>query len=679
MKAMNIARLALASALVWTTACGSGTAQRASRAPTEIDTTVADGDGEAPPPDEDEAAPVTSRAFAPLATSERIPVHADDALLGSPAAPVTIVAFLDFECPFCGRSMDTVRRVWSQYGEQRVRIVFKHMPLPFHKNALPAARAAEAVRRVAGNDAFFRYAGKLFENLRMLSRDNLLSWADEVGADSGRVAAEMDSEDVGDHVDRDMRLARSLGVTGTPAFFINGAALKGAMPFDDFRLLVDHELGQAKALHARGLPPEEIYAKRVDVNLEAAPVEPAHARAAAAPRKPKPVDPTTWKVPIGSSPVLGPKDAIVTIVQFSDYQCPFCKRVQPTLDELMKRYAGDLRIVFKHNPLSFHTRAKPAANLAVEAFKMRGNSAFWRATELLFRDPRQLEDADLQRIGKELKLSPWRVTQAIQKDLHRKVIERDQALAQTVKATGTPHFFINGRRLSGAQPVERFAAVIDEELAEAKELVTSGTARSGIYAHLMKTAKTPPPPPPPSKKQVPTPTAKNPSRGRGPIVVQMFSEFQCPFCSRAMPTIEQLEKRFPGRIKLVWRNLPLPFHKDARLAAAAALEAHAQQGNRGFWKMADLLFKNQRALKRNDLVAYASQLGLDVARFEQALDDGRHDAVIDADEAVAKAAGIRGTPGFVINGFFVSGAHPLTKFEEVVKLAEKELRTGQRP
>ena len=222
--------------------------------------------------------------------------------------------------------------------------------------------------------------------------------------------------------------------------------------------------------------------------------------------------------------------------------------------------------------------------------------------------------------------------------------------------------------------------MIDEEIAKAEDLVKKGTPKARIYATLMKDAKGPPPP---ETKTVPAPGKANPSRGpaNAPIVVQMFSDFQCPFCQRAVPTVESLEKAFPGRVRVVWRNFPLPFHTHARLAAAAALEAFAQKGNAGFWKMHDLLFAGQKqpdGLERAALEGYAQQIGLDMSKFRAALDDGRHDAAIQKDEAIAKTAGINGTPAFVINGYFVSGAQPLGAFKKVVNLALDDIKKGKK-
>ena len=113
--------------------------------------------------------------------------------------------------------------------------------------------------------------------------------------------------------------------------------------------------------------------------------------------------------------------------------------------------------------------------------------------------------------------------------------------------------------------------------------------------------------------------------------------------------------------------MPLDFHKDAPLAAVAAMAAH-EQGK--FWEFHDKLFANQSKIKRDFLLQYAQELGLDMKRFEQALNTGQGKAVIDADIAEAKTLGVTGTPAFFVNGRFLSGAKP---FEEFAKVINAEL------
>src|SRR5262249_22512000 len=159
--------------------------------------------------------------------------------------------------------------------------------------------------------------------------------------------------------------------------------------------------------------------------------------------------------------------------------------------------------------------------------------------------------------------------------------------------------------------------VIDAELQKAEALVQGGTPAAKVYEKLQSTAVSAPPP---EKKTVPPPTRSNPSRGpaNAKAVVQFFAAFQCPCTKRSLPTIHDLEKAFPGKIRVVFRNLPLPMHKDAELAAEAAMEAFRQKGAAGFWVMFDLLFAAQGqpdGLARPALDGMASQVGLDMNRF----------------------------------------------------------------
>jgi predicted DsbA family dithiol-disulfide isomerase len=133
-------------------------------------------------------------------------------------------------------------------------------------------------------------------------------------------------------------------------------------------------------------------------------------------------------------------------------------------------------------------------------------------------------------------------------------------------------------------------------------------------------------------------------------------------------------EQFPGQIRLVWHNLPLDFHARARPAATAALEAFTQKGNTAFWEMHAAMFESRDngdrpLLDHDSLVKLARRSGLDVKRFETALQDGRHEAAIEADLALARAAGIDGTPGFVINGRVITGARPLRYFSALVRNA----------
>jgi protein-disulfide isomerase len=155
-----------------------------------------------------------------------------------------------------------------------------------------------------------------------------------------------------------------------------------------------------------------------------------------------------------------------------------------------------------------------------------------------------------------------------------------------------------------------------------------------------------------------------------PVQIVAFSDFQCPFCSRVNPTMEQIEKAYENKVAIYFKQYPLPFHDKAPLAAEAALAAH-EQGK--FWQMHDKLFGNQQALDRASLENYAQELGLDMAKFKSALDTGKFKDQVQKDLAQGSSAGVNGTPSFVINGKLLVGAQPFDEFKKMIdaELAKK--------
>jgi protein-disulfide isomerase len=454
-----------------------------------------------------------------------------------------------------------------------------------------------------------------------------------------------------------MDLARSLGIQGTPTFRINGAAVIGSQPPKVFEEVIERELVAVQKLTSRGLAGVEAYTLRVEANRNQSPDG-------------EPEEPLL-QVPVAGSPTLGPDDAVVTVVEFSEFQCPFCKRVQPTLARLRKRFPNDVRIVFKHLPLDFHEHALPAARIAALLHQERGNAGFWQLVPDLFDS--QLDETSLIELAASRGVSPVKARQALDGELAADRIDDDLNLADDLGVRGTPHFFINGRRLVGARPYDEFEQMVLAAMVEAKSSLAAGVAPAEYYDQLMKGASNLHGP---KRVEVALASDGRPTLGpeSAPVAVHVFSDFECAYCARVEPTIDRLRESFPAKLRIVWHNLPLPFHERARSAAAAGLEAHAQKGDATFWKMHQALFSSHSLedgprLDRSDLIAHARVLSLDIGRFKQALDDGRHQAAIDADLELAKAAGLDGTPSFVIDGWKTSGARPLRHFKRLVTRA----------
>jgi protein-disulfide isomerase len=159
---------------------------------------------------------------------------------------VTFVEFSDYECPFCKRAETVVDKVVKAYGD-KVRVVFGHYPLPMHPNARPAAEAASCAN---AQGKFWEYHAKLFENQTALGADKLKAYAQEVGLDTAKFDECVAKKEFAAAVDKDIAEAGSIGVTGTPAFFINGRMLSGAQPFEKFKEVIDEELANAQTASA---------------------------------------------------------------------------------------------------------------------------------------------------------------------------------------------------------------------------------------------------------------------------------------------------------------------------------------------------------------------------------------------------------------------------------------------
>lgn len=225
------------------------------------------------------------------------------------------------------------------------------------------------------------------------------------------------------------------------------------------------------------------------------------------------------------------------------------------------------------------------------------------------------------------------------------------------------------------------AAVVLAVALVASALVVRGPLEQGV-AELSRLndglsalrAAAPPAPAPPAaarptrpdpKRHYAVSTKGSPSKGNpeAQIALVEFSDFQCPFCGRVTPTLNQIEREYGDRVRIVFKHLPLRMHSKAPAAHAAAEAAH-RQGK--FWEMHDLIFANQREMSELKYVEYAEQIGLDVERFKRDVAATDVKAKVDADAAEAQQLGVTGTPGFFVNGRFLSGAQPFTSFKTLI-------------
>lgn len=162
-----------------------------------------------------------------------------------------------------------------------------------------------------------------------------------------------------------------------------------------------------------------------------------------------------------SAPTLGPNGAAVTIVEFSDYQCPYCHRAQSAIDQVMSTYAGKVQLVHRDFPLEGHPGAFPAAR----ASRCAGEQGkFWDYHHSLMTENGPLDDADLRSRAARLKLEPTAFGACLSSDRHDSSIRESVDAGTKAGVTGTPAYFVNGRALSGALPFESFREIVDAEL-----------------------------------------------------------------------------------------------------------------------------------------------------------------------------------------------------------------------
>ena len=373
-------------------------------------------------------------------------------------------------------------------------------------------------------------------------------------------------------------------------------------------------------------------------------------------------------------------------MQFSDFQCPFCSRVEPTINQVMDEYKGKVRVAWRDLPLPFHPNAMPAA-IAARAAGEQGK--FWEMHDKIFANQQHSTAPTSRSTRGELGLNMGKFKAALDAQKGKEAIEADAAAGGKIGARGTPAFFINGKFLSGAQPFEAFKAKIDEELKNADALVAKGTPKAKVYDALMKDAKTevPAAPAAPRGGAEKGPEAGHQGlQGRGRRLAVEGAEERAapgrhllrlpvPVLPRVEPTLTQIEKEYAGKVRFVWKNYPLPFHNNAEPAAEAAMAA-ARAGQ---------VLADARQAVREPAGARPRRPSRSTPRSSASTwpssrptsTRGKYKAPIESETKEGQAVGVNGTPAVFINGRKISGAYP---FETFKKIADEELakKTGKK-
>ncbi|MFW5966681.1 MAG: DsbA family protein, partial [Persicimonas sp.] len=402
-------------------------------------------------------------------------------------------------------------------------------------------------------------------------------------------------------------------------------------------------------------------------------------------------------IPVGDSPTLGDDDALITVVEFSDFQCPFCEKGANTVKQLEEKYPDEVRVVFKHNPLPMHKQAPDAHKASIAA---HNQGKFWEMHDFLFENQKQIKQNgdDIKgwtaKEAEKMGLDVEQFKKDFDSEETQKKIDADMELSKKVEVKGTPHFFVNGERVKGAKPVGEFEKIIDSQLKEAEKMIDQGSASRGeVYDKMVEKnfdgdggggqkAEKPDKPKQPKQAVEYVPVEdEDPGFGNqdDPLVtIVEFSDFQCPFCSKVVPTVDKIKEKYGDDVRFSFKQLPMQMHKQAKPAAKASLAADRQDK---FWEMHDLLFEKQKEMKKNGdnfkewSAGLAEELGMNVDKFKEDYDDPEIEKKVEKDFDLAKEVGARGTPNFWINGVNVRGAQPYQKFEstidEQIKKAKK--------
>jgi protein-disulfide isomerase len=406
----------------------------------------------------------------------KIALRGDEPQIGPDDALVTVIEFADYECPYCVRAAGPVEQAVKKDSD--TRLIYMHYPLPGHPKAQPASQAAWAAHQ---QGKFWELHAWLFEQKGELT--GLEQKVKSLGLDWGRFQKDMLSNEARESIDADFLAGGKGGVTGTPTFFVNGRRYVGSKSVADWKKIIKAEKKEAERMVAAGTPRAQLFAKMMEDAIEGS----VERKRTAPQRRPGEPDPdAVYRVPADGRPSLGPDDALVTIVQFSDFECAFCEKIAPTVKALVERH-DDVRVVFRNLPLAMHKNAPQAAKAALAAHQQ---GKFWEMHDALFAHRKRLGDAPWNEFAEEIGLDVSRFEADLQDPALEAMIEEDMAIAGQYNVRGTPAAFINGRFISGALPAEAFDRVISEARDQAVAIVESGTPASAVYGAIMQSAQT---------------------------------------------------------------------------------------------------------------------------------------------------------------------------------------------
>ncbi len=332
---------------------------------------------------------------------------------------------------------------------------------------------------------------------------------------------------------------------------------------------------------------------------------------------------------------------------FSDFQCPYCGQLALPIRELWTKVDDGKSVVvkFKNFPLPFHANAQLAAQAALAAGEQ---GKFWEMHDVLFANQKALQRPDLLRYAESLHLDMVRFQKDLDSEAIKKRIEADRAEGVKLGVTGTPTFFINGKKYTGTRTYEQLAKLVKDE-----------SRRMVALAEIDEKSMSKGPP-------------------GAPVTVEFFADLESPVSQMALSVLNNLIARYPSSVRLQFRNFPLSFHPQAALAHNAAMVG-AHFGH--FWEIAGYVFDHQNALQEPDIITYAGKAGMEEKQFAAMLQERRYQGRVDADLEEGAKRSIRGSPVIFVNGKRIDGVPGQKTLDEYVEavLAAKTVEAKGRP
>jgi len=431
------------------------------------------------------------------------------------------------------------------------------------------------------------------------------------------------------------------------------------------------------------VPPPPLPAPVAPVPLpSSASTLPAPSDSSASPRSPlslpTPIAPfpddTTAPVPIANGhPLWGNRNATVTLTLFGDLECPHSVALLREVLRLKARQGDDLRVAFRHRPLSQHDEGFHAARALAEIHVTRGEQAFWHALAALARHGDALEPGALVSVLSAAGLEGFPLPAPTVRAEHQLLDDAELAVALFVR--DTPTLFVNGRRLTGFVPRAALEEAVERERRAAQLTLASGVPPARLYTERTRKNLLNLGDDPPARACVPVGDAPVLGPAGATVTVVEFTDLECELCRQGEAALATALKAYASDVRVVWKNFPLPQHQRARLAAGVALAARGAAGDRAFWSVTRALFEPRTVLDDASLAQALTRAGLDAGKLLASTKAGGYEASLERDLKLAEKLGVSGAPTYFVNGRKVPGALPAA---ELTALLGREIALARR-